>query len=68
MPDKLAGQHAPGGTYTWVSQAVHTVEDQVVHSSWYQQPHHSTLWPLISTSWAFSLARTGSCCVSTQLS
>ena len=54
MPDKLAGQHAPGGTYTWVSQAVHTVEDQVAHSSWYQQPHHSTLWPLISTSWAFS--------------
>ena len=41
MPDKLAGQHAPGGTYTWVSQAVHTVEDQAAHSGRYQRPHHS---------------------------
>ena len=35
-PDKPAGQHAPGGTYTWVSQAVYIVEDQAVHSSRHQ--------------------------------
>ena len=40
-PDKPAGQHAPGGTYTWVSQAVYTVEDPVAHSSRYQRPHPS---------------------------
>ena len=40
-PDKPAGQHAPGGTYTWVSQAVHAVEDQATHAGWHQRPQHS---------------------------
>ena len=40
-PDKPAGQHVPGGTYTWVSQPVHTVEDQAAYSGRYQWPHHS---------------------------
>ena len=40
-PDKTAGEHAPGGTYTWVSQAVCTVEHQAAHSNWHQRLHHS---------------------------
>ena len=39
-PNKPASQHAPCGPYAWVSQAVHTVENQAVHADWHQQPHH----------------------------
>ena len=40
-PDKPAGQHTPGCTYTWVGQAVHTVENQAPHTDWYKRPHHT---------------------------
>ena len=39
-PDKPAGQHEPGSTYTWMSQAVYTVENQAAHGGRYQWPHY----------------------------
>ena len=40
-PHKTAGQHASGGTYSWVCQAVYAVEDQAAHGNRYQRPHYT---------------------------
>ena len=38
--NQLVSMHLVACMYTWVGQAVHTVEDQEADGSWYLRPHH----------------------------